>query len=172
MLVKCRKCFKRGQTGDHLDQKGFLPSWSDSTRLLQSPVPWSCSPLGWACSPHDHMQTRSGLTQMTTRSCIQAPVPLQAPHQHKQSTHEQDQYKQPDPVLTYQQLDLAWCWCLLLGHVYPCTHNLPKIVQKWLLPVVNPHLWSSPQQTLVFGLSSAMLHITFPHWCHFRNICT
>lgn len=39
MLVKCRKCFKRGQIGDHLDQKGFLPFWSDITRLLQCPGP-------------------------------------------------------------------------------------------------------------------------------------
>lgn len=34
-------------------------------------------------------------------------MPLQAPRQHKQLTHEQDQYKQPDPVLMHQQLDLA-----------------------------------------------------------------
>lgn len=168
MLVKYRKCFKRG----HLDQKGFLPSWSGSTRLLPSPVPWPSSPWGWACSPHDCTQTRSELAQMSTRIMHTGNQCLCRHHVNTNSS--------PMNKTSTNSLILFLCisnWilhvgCLLLGHAYTCTCNLPIFVQKWVSPVPDPHLWSSPQQTLVSGLSSATLQITFPHWFHFRNICT
>lgn len=168
MIVKCRKCFKRG----YIDQKGFLPPWSDGARLLPCPVPWSSSPWGWACNPYDCMQARSGLAQMTTRimhignQCLcRHHINTNSPPMNKTGTNSLILFL----CISNWIMHVGW---LLLGHAYTCTCNLPIFVQKWVSPVPDPHLWSSPQQTLVSGLSSATLQITFPRWFHLCNICT
>lgn len=168
MRVKCRRCFKRGQVGVPLDQRGFLPSQSDSTTLLQFSIPTSSSQWGWACSGHACTHTCSVQTQPTTRVMHTGNQCLYGHHINTNSTHIN--MTSANGLILF--LCISKSGCLLLGHAYTCTHNLPIYVQKWFSPVADPQLWSSPQQTLGPGLCSVAPLITFPHWFHFCDICT
>ena len=147
MLVKCRRCFKRGQVGGHLDQRRLLPSRTDNTTLLQFTVPRSSSPWGWACDTHVCAHTHMLCTGTAKHQshAYRQPAPLQALHQHKQHAYKQDQYKWPDHVPMCQQIRvLAVGLCLQVHTQPPHTCAGMGLSSSWSTPTVFPTADSWP----------------------------